>query len=94
MTHAGVVRVTLLTQPACGYCDHAKDVLNRVSADHRVQVEEIDLRTDVGRELAARHGVLFAPGLLLDDEAFGYGRISERRLRRELARRTTDQGTA
>ncbi|MGH9252739.1 MAG: hypothetical protein ACRD0W_24965 [Acidimicrobiales bacterium] len=30
---------------------------------------------------------LFPPGVLLDDDPFGYGRLSERKLRRELARR-------
>lgn len=81
------IRVTLLTQDACRYCEHAKLVLERVSADHRIEVEEIDLTGERGRDLATRHGVLFAPGLLLDGQSFGYGRVSERRLRRELTRR-------
>jgi hypothetical protein len=36
--------------------------------------------------LAARAGVVFDPGLLVDGRPFGYGRISERRLRRTLQR--------
>jgi hypothetical protein len=31
--------------------------------------------------------VLFAPGILVDGEPFGYGRLSEKKLRRELTRR-------
>lgn len=30
---------------------------------------------------------MFAPGLLVDGEPFSYGRVSERKLRRTLARR-------
>jgi hypothetical protein len=82
------VAVTLLTQADCALCDHAKRVLARVGADHLLQVSEISLTTDQGRQLALRHGVLFAPGVLLDGQPFAYGRLSEKKLRRTLANRT------
>ncbi len=78
--------ITLLTQPDCGLCKHAKRVLARVGADHPIEVTEIGLASQQGRALAARAGVHFAPGLLIDGRPFGYGRISERRLRRTLQR--------
>lgn len=81
-------RVTLLTQADCAYCDHAKQVLAEVGLDHPLVVEEVGLDTEEGRVLATRHAVLFAPGILIDGETFGYGRLSERRLRKELARRS------
>ncbi|GAB3662761.1 hypothetical protein GCM10027596_24940 [Nocardioides korecus] len=82
-------QVTLLTQSDCAQCDHAKDVLARVGDDYPLHLREIALETPEGRGLAATHGILFAPGVLLDDHSFGFGRLSERRLRRELLRRTT-----
>jgi glutaredoxin len=84
----GPTRVTLLTQPDCAYCDHAKQVLARVGQDHLLEVEEVDLTSDRGQELAVAAQVLFAPGVLLDGEPFGYGRLSERKLRRALSGRT------
>ena len=78
--------ITLLTQADCALCDHAKGVLARVSADHPLQITEIDLASGPGRALAARAGVLFAPGVLVEGRPFVYGRLSERRLRRELRR--------
>jgi hypothetical protein len=78
--------VTLLTQEDCALCEHAKQVLARVSADHALQVTEIDLAGERGRALAIEAGVLFAPGILLDGRPFGHGRLSERKLRRALAR--------
>ena len=84
-----VTRVTLLTQADCAYCDHAKQVLGRVENDFPLDVTEVGLDSAEGRELAARHRVLFAPGIVLDDDGFGYGRLSERRLRKELSRRST-----
>ncbi len=81
------VEVTLLTQNACGYCDHAKEVLRRVGQDYPLRLTEIDLSSDEGQRLAARAGVLFAPGVLLNGEPFSFGRLSERKLRRTLAKR-------
>jgi len=79
-----VTRVTLLTQPDCPLCEHAKQVLARVARDLPLTVQEIDLGSDRGRQLAAEAAVVFAPGILLDGQPFGYGRLSERRLRRAL----------
>ena len=78
--------VTLLTEADCGLCDHAKKVLGRVGDDHPLEVTEIDLASQEGRALAARAGVIFAPGVLIDGRPFGYGRLSERKLRRALGR--------
>ena len=78
--------ITLLTQADCALCEHAKDVLARVGADHRLEITEIDLASEHGQSLAAGAGVLFAPGVLVAGRPFGYGRLSERRLRRALER--------
>lgn len=83
------VAVTLLTQPDCALCEQAKAVLARVSGEHPLTVTELVLTTPVGRELALRHGVLFAPGVLIDDKPFSYGRLSEKKLRRQLKARTS-----
>lgn len=80
------VEVTLLTQRDCRFCELAVEILARVGQDHPLSVYRVDLDSPVGCELAARHGVLFAPGVLLDGQMFSYGRLSERRLRRRLAR--------
>ena len=81
-----MTEITLLTQEDCGYCEHARQVLARVGKDHSLEVTEIDITSRPGQMLAARAGVVFAPGLLVDGRPFGYGRISERRLRRTLQR--------
>ncbi|MQA03876.1 MAG: thioredoxin family protein [Streptosporangiales bacterium] len=80
--------VTLLTQADCALCDHAKTVLARLGRDFTLKVTEIDMATNPGRRIALAAGVLFPPGLLLDGEPFGYGRLSERALRKALRHRT------
>jgi glutaredoxin len=87
-------RITLLTQADCLMCDHAKQILARVAEDTPLTVEEVDLRSDAGRRLAAEAGVLFAPGVLLNGQPFGYGRLSERKLRKTLGRSPASSETA
>lgn len=82
------VRALLLTQEQCAFCRHAKEVLARLEGEFPLSVSELDIASVEGRELAERAGMLFPPGLYLDGEPFGYGRISERKLRRELQRRS------
>lgn len=84
-------KLTLLTTSNCAYCQHAKVVLDRISRDHALEVTEISLETPEGADLGARNGVLFAPGLLVDGEPFGHGRLSERRLRKALERRAASR---
>jgi hypothetical protein len=81
------IEVTLLTQEACSHCDQAQELLERLAGEYPLSIRTQDLDSPGGRELAARGGVLFAPGIYLDGEPFSYGRPSERRLRRELRRR-------
>ena len=82
-----MVLVTLLTAPDCELCQHAKTVLARVGEDHDLTIEVLSTQTEQGRRLMVEHRVAFPPGILLDGEPFSHGRLSERRLRRELERR-------
>ncbi len=81
------MEVLLLTQEPCAFCDQAKAILDRLAAEYPLTVSTLDLGSPAGQARALRGGILFAPGIFLDDEAFSYGRPSERKLRRELDRR-------
>jgi glutaredoxin-like protein DUF836 len=81
------VPIILLTQPACGMCEVAKNILARLGDEYPLSVTEIGLGTEPGRRLAEQAGVMFAPGVLVDGRPFSYGRLSERKLRRLLDRR-------
>lgn len=80
-------RITLVTQAHCELCEHARRVLERVGMDHPLKIEEVQLASEQGRELAAEIGMLFAPGIILDGKPFAYGRLSEGQLRRALEQR-------
>ncbi len=76
--------VTLLTKPDCNSCDRAKEILDRFAQEIAFELRLVDLDDPLGQALAAEHGVLFAPGVLIDGRLSSYGRPSERRLRRDL----------
>lgn len=90
-TNIRSIQVTILTQAHCAFCDDAKAILARLGAEYPLSIETIDLETDEGAALATRSGVLFPPGILVDGEPFCYGRLSERKLRRELEQRSRNQ---
>ncbi len=81
------VDVVLITKPHCEYCELAKLILDRLGAGFAIQVREIGVEEPEGAALALHHGILFAPGILIDGRLAGYGRPSERRLRRLLEAR-------
>ena len=77
----------MLTQPDCVFCAQAKEIFARLSREYPLSVTTLDVNSPEGQTLALRGGVLFPPGILLDGDAFCYGRPSERKLRREIERR-------
>jgi glutaredoxin len=77
--------ITLITEPCCDSCDHAKEVLHYLSAEFELTVTEIALASDEGRRLATEHAIRTVPGLLLDGVLFSCGEVDESRLRMTLA---------
>ena len=81
-----MTELVLVTTASCSLCEQAKSLLGRIAAELALQVREVALDSDEGRALALRAGALFPPVVVLDGRPFSYGRLSERKLRRALAR--------
>jgi hypothetical protein len=62
-------------------------VLDRLSTDYPLSISTLSVDSPEGQALAERNGILFPPGILIDGEAFAYGRLPERKLLRELEKR-------
>ncbi len=76
----------LVTAPDCHLCAHGRDVLVRLGAETPLAVREVDAGSEEAQALAARGVPLaFLPVVWDGARVLGYGRLSERRLRRELA---------
>ncbi len=82
------MEVLLLTQAQCVFCEQAKGVIERMSHSFDLSVATLDLDSAEGAELARSTGLVFPPGLFIDGELVFYGRLSERRLRKELEHRS------
>lgn len=76
--------VTLLTKADCDACVRAKEILGQLSHEIAFELRLVNLDDPDGQALACEHGVLFAPGVIIDGRLSTYGRPSERRLRRDL----------
>ena len=75
-------RLRLITASDCHLCGHARAVLAALG----LEASEVDVGSAEAHELAARGVPLaFLPVLLEGDQVLGYGRLSERSLRRKLA---------
>jgi len=82
-----ILRVLILTQENCEFCDAAKAMFDRLSREYPLSVSTLSLESAAGQALAEKGGILFPPGIFLDGEPCCYGRPSEARLRREIERR-------
>lgn len=81
------IEVLLLSEEDCDFCVQARGVLERLADEYPLAIEDEPLGSERGQTLALEGGVLFAPGVFIDGTAFSYGRLSERKLHRELERR-------
>lgn len=76
--------VLLLTAHDCHLCEQGKGTLGTLRREFPLEIEEVALESERGRELSERFGVLFPPGLFIDGEFVGFGRVSERKVRKLL----------
>lgn len=76
--------LVLLSAPDCHLCRHARDVLDALEADGLLRWRELDADSLEGQRLAA--GAPPLRPLLLDANGavIAYGRLSQRRLARDL----------
>lgn len=79
------VEVTLVVADDCHLCDHAREVLKSLADELSLAVRTVQLDSVEGQKLAERIALIFPPVLLRDGVVISYGRLSQRRLRKELA---------
>ena len=77
--------LTLVTTLDCHLCEHARKVLDKLRAEFRFDVVEIDWESAGGHGLVVRDAVLFPPALYLNGRLVAFGRLSEGQVRRNLA---------
>ncbi|NQV07157.1 thioredoxin family protein [bacterium] len=78
-----------MSSTGCHFCSDARDLFRRLSIEFDVRVREVDLESMEGAAALRQWRVPFPPIVVIDGELFGYGRISERKVRRTLSRART-----
>jgi hypothetical protein len=86
---AGPARVTVVTVPACHFCQDAREALGELAGDYPLAVEETAADSPAGQALLHVHGTGMFPLVLVlvEGEFFSAGRLPRRKLARLLAAR-------
>ena len=80
-------QITVVESEGCHFCAEAHSVLSELATRYPLAVETVDIRSDTGRELMARHRAPMSPLVLLDGAYFSSGRLPRRKLTKVLEQR-------
>ncbi|TAM56404.1 hypothetical protein EPN52_14970 [bacterium] len=80
--------VTLIEAEDCHLCHDAHAILDRLTSEGcPMDITVLDWTDHAAKPLLQRDGVPFPPALYVDGELWAYGRVSERAIRKRLAKR-------
>jgi thioredoxin-like negative regulator of GroEL len=80
------VEIVVVRSPACHLCEDAIEALDEMRARFPLDVRLVELQSEEGRDIVARHRPALFPAVLVEDRLFSSGRLPRRKLERILAR--------
>ena len=87
-------QITVVESVACHFCDDARQVLATLTASYPLSIDTVDVRSEAGQTLMARHRAPMSPLVLLDGAFFSSGRLPRRKLEKALVGRFGHASTA
>lgn len=81
------VAVTLVTSPACHFCDDAHRALQDLATTHALDITVVAIDSPEGQNLTATHRPPMSPLVLIDGEYFSAGKLPRRKLTKLLEER-------
>lgn len=81
-----MIDVVVLTSDACHLCDDALETLAELAREYPLSIRSIDIDSEEGRALVARHRPPMPPAVLIEGELLSSGRLPRKKLRRLLER--------
>lgn len=91
-----MIDLVFVTSPGCRHCAHGRGVLESLATELPLRWREVAMDSDEGRGYVTRWRAPFPPMLIArgpdGDELLGHGRLSRRRLARDLAARLSASG--
>lgn len=80
-----MLKVTLVRPKGCAHCGQVLDTLEKLKKDYQsLQVEDIDMESDIGQQVVQKYQIMASPGILVNDEFFASGGASEAQLRKKF----------
>ena len=79
-------QLVYVTSPDCTFCTEGRALVWKLAHEIGLELVELPWDSPQGKALVERGGAFFPPALYRDDRLLGYGRLSERKLRKQLAR--------
>jgi hypothetical protein len=74
--------LTYVTAPNCHFCEEGRAIVVHLAQESGFPVEEVEWGSAQATKLTKHEPPLFPPAVYLDEKLLGYGRLSERRLRK------------
>lgn len=89
MTSTDPLLITVVTAPACHFCDDARAALAELAQAYPLAVRLVAAESSDGQALLHAHGAGMFPLVLVDRAFFSAGRLPRRKLARLLAERAS-----
>ncbi len=87
------VQITVVESTACHFCEDAHRVLATLATRYPLSIDTMDVRSETGQALMARHRAPMSPLVLVDGAFFSSGRLPRRKLEKTLVGRFGGAGT-
>lgn len=72
------VTVQLVSSPGCTHCAEVRKILDELKPKYPgLTVEDIDITTSKGTELAVKHTIMASPGVIVNGELFSTGGLNK-----------------
>ena len=82
---ANTITIQFVTSPGCTHCAEVRKVFDELKPKYpQMQIEEIDVTTEKGMELAVKYGIMTSPGIIVNGELFSTGGINKENFVKKL----------
>ena len=80
-----MITIQFVTSPGCTHCAEVRKVFEELAPRYpEMQIEEIDVTTEKGMELAVKYGIMTSPGIIIGGELFSTGGINKENFVKKL----------
>jgi len=80
-----MIKIEFITAPICHECAKAKRIIKEVMLKYpETQLEEIDVMTARGMELAQKYCIMASPAIIINGQLFSTGALSKEDFMKKL----------